>query len=70
LPRLFEPFASSRLDARGTGLGLAVADGIVREHGGAIVPSNRHPGPGAAFEVMLPVRVPRHAEDAASSAKD
>lgn len=55
LPRLFEPFASSRLDSHGTGLGLAVADGIVREHGGVILVRNR-PSPtlGAVFEVMLP----------------
>ncbi len=55
LPRLFEPFASTRLDARGTGLGLAVAEGIVREHAGVILARNREDGrPGAAFEVMLP----------------
>lgn len=53
LPRLFEPFTSTRLDARGAGLGLAVAEGIVREHGGVILARNRSRG-GAIFEIMLP----------------
>lgn len=51
---LFEPFVSTKLDARGTGLGLAVADGIVREHGGVIVARNRPGRAGAVFEVLLP----------------
>lgn len=54
LPRLFEPFVSTRLDARGTGLGLAVAEGIVREHGGVLLARNRAEQPGAVFEVLLP----------------
>lgn len=58
LPRLFEPFASTRLDSHGTGLGLAVAEGIVREHGGVLLARNRTDGPGAVFEVMLPVAQP------------
>lgn len=58
MSRLFEPFSSTRLDARGTGLGLAVAEGIVREHGGAIIASNRPDRSGAVFEVMLPVDGP------------
>ncbi|MBL8990862.1 MAG: HAMP domain-containing histidine kinase [Phycisphaerae bacterium] len=52
--RLFEPFASTRLDARGTGLGLAVSEGIVREHGGLLLARNRAEGSGAVFEVLLP----------------
>ncbi len=57
-PRLFEPFASTRLDSTGTGLGLAVAEGIIREHGGVLLARNTA-GPsgtpaGAEFEVMLP----------------
>jgi two-component system NtrC family sensor kinase len=62
---LFEPFVSSRMDANGTGLGLAVADGIVREHGGMVVPSNVRNAEGAVesevqsggakFDVHLPV---------------
>lgn len=57
LPRLFEPFTTTRLDSRGTGLGLAVADGIVREHGGVIL-ANNAPDGGADFEIMLPVHPP------------
>lgn len=56
LSRLFEPFASTRLDAHGTGLGLAVAEGIVREHGGLILARNRSDRSGAVFEIMLPVK--------------
>ncbi len=56
LPRLFEPFASTRLDSHGTGLGLAVAEGIIKEHAGVLIAGNR-PGPdtGAIFEIMLPM---------------
>lgn len=54
LPRLFEPFVSTRLDSRGTGLGLAVAQGIVREHGGVLLARNRTDRSGAVFEVLLP----------------
>jgi signal transduction histidine kinase len=53
LPNLFEPFVSTRLDARGIGLGLTVAEGIVSQHGGTISASNR-PGGGASLEVLLP----------------
>lgn len=55
LESMFEPFVSSRLDAKGTGLGLGVAQGIVHEHGGVILAHNRSDGPGAVFEVMVPV---------------
>jgi signal transduction histidine kinase len=53
LPNLFEAFVSTRLDARGTGLGLTVAEGIVTQHGGVINASNRAEG-GASIEVLLP----------------
>jgi signal transduction histidine kinase len=53
LPNLFEAFVSTRLDARGTGLGLTVAEGIVTQHGGTISASNRPEG-GAALDVILP----------------
>jgi len=53
LPNLFEAFVTTRLDARGTGLGLTVAEGIVTQHGGTISAANRPEG-GAALEVVLP----------------
>jgi signal transduction histidine kinase len=53
LPQIFEAFVTNRLDARGTGLGLTVAQGIVQRHGGIIEASNR-PGGGARLEVRLP----------------
>lgn len=56
LPNLFEAFVTTRLDARGTGLGLTVAEGIVTQHGGTISASNRQGG-GASLEVMLPALV-------------
>lgn len=53
LPGIFEAFVTTRLDAKGTGLGLTVSDGIIRQHGGSIKASNR-PGGGARLEVKLP----------------
>jgi signal transduction histidine kinase len=53
LSDIFEAFVTTRLDARGTGLGLTVAEGIVTQHGGAIAAANR-PGGGALLEVKLP----------------
>lgn len=55
LPRIFEPFVTSRLDANGTGLGLAVTAGIIDQHGGLIVASNRPAQNGAKFEITLPM---------------
>lgn len=56
LPTLFDPFVSTRLDSKGTGLGLAVAEGIVREHAGTIIARNRRDGRGAVFEIVMPSR--------------
>jgi len=53
LPDIFEAFVSTRLDAKGTGLGLTVAEGIIHQHGGTIAAANRAEG-GACLEVTLP----------------
>jgi signal transduction histidine kinase len=53
LPNIFEAFVTTRLDARGTGLGLTVAEGIAHQHGGAISAANREGG-GASLVVRLP----------------
>jgi signal transduction histidine kinase len=56
LPEIFEAFVTTRLDARGTGLGLTVTEGIVSQHGGTIAAFNRPHG-GATLEVRFPACV-------------
>jgi PAS domain S-box-containing protein len=51
--RVFEPFYTTKPDGAGTGLGLAVSAGIVREHGGTLR-AESGPGAGATFIVELP----------------
>lgn len=59
LERLFQPFtqtgAGRESKAPGSGLGLYVAKGIVREHGGQVAAESGGRGKGATFKVELPI---------------
>ena len=54
LPRVFNPFFTTKSPGKGRGLGLSVAHSIVAEHGGRMWAENRAEG-GAAFVFELPI---------------
>ncbi len=65
LSRIFDPFFTTKPTGEGTGLGLSVSYGIIKNHGGDITVDSEV-GRGAAFTIILPVVSPEkgrhHAE--------
>jgi signal transduction histidine kinase len=53
LPRIFEPFFTSKEAGTGYGLGLMVANGIVKDHGGTMEVTSEQ-GSGTEFWILLP----------------
>lgn len=53
LPRLFDPFTTTKPSGEGLGLGLSIASAIVRDFGGNLTAANRREG-GAIFTLDLP----------------
>jgi signal transduction histidine kinase len=63
LSEIFNPFFTTKPGAKGTGLGLAVSRGIIRQHGGDIKVKSQV-GKGTTFSVLLPVaKVPADISD-------
>src|SRR5207247_10300996 len=54
LPRIFDPFYTTKRPGGGTGLGLSICMSIIREHGG-IIEAETLPAGGSAFTIYLPV---------------
>ena len=52
IPRIYEPFFTTKELGKGTGLGLSVCYGIIKNHKGSITFKNLNPG--SCFEIRFP----------------
>ena len=62
MSKLFEPFFTTKKKGKGVGLGLSVAYGIIKEHGGSVY-ANSKEGKGTTFEIRFPIKpIPKNNE--------
>jgi signal transduction histidine kinase len=53
LPRIFQPWVTTKPAGRGTGLGLSITQDVIARHGGTITAASE-PGRRTTFTIMLP----------------
>jgi signal transduction histidine kinase len=68
LPRVFDPFFTTKGEVHGVGLGLFVAEGLIRRYGGRLVAANRADALGAVLRIELPAVQP--ASEPASGSRE
>lgn len=54
LPKIFNPFFTTKLVGKGTGLGLSICQNIINSHGGSIKCESEE-GVGTKFTILLPI---------------
>ncbi len=71
LPRIFDPFVTTRMGRGGTGLGLHIAHNIVVSVLGGTIAVDSTPGRGTRFTIDIPLTapVPERRDDASSAAR-